>query len=153
MKQDRLAELMQSEADMARALIEDSHGEVISHFIGDSDEGEFCIVAPWSNSLERTVTLITVRGIFREKKVKRYLHVSEAWMAPDSDVQPSKSPARLECLFIAGVDRPNKTKRFWIFPIERLADGSRRLGKKDEKNPTDVGGDSFTILDPDPALH
>jgi hypothetical protein len=153
MKQNRLADLMQHEIDTARALIEKEGAEVINHFIGDSDEGVYYVMSPWTNSQERALTLAAVRQLFYEKKVKRYLHVSEAWCGEDPNIQPSKDPARQECFVIVAVDTAAGVRRVRFFPIERLADGGRLLGDEEEEKQAELEGDSFNLLDPNPALN
>ena len=83
MPQDRLAELMQHEVNASRSLIEGAGGEVINHFIGESDDASYCVVSPWGSGQERSVILLGVRELFREKKIKRYVHVGEAWLGRD----------------------------------------------------------------------
>ena len=153
MTQDRLAELMQHEARASRRIIEEEGGEVINHFIGESGEGVYCVVSPWSNSRERAAILVSVRGLFREKKCERYVHVSEAWLGHDPDTQPSKDPGRKECLIIVGVDKVTKVKRVRVFQIKRLASGGRFLEEEGDEGFTDLDGASLRILDSDPALN
>ena len=154
MKQDRLAGLMQVEIDTSRTLIEKEGMEVMNHFVGESSEGSYYVMAPWQNDEERAAALASIRSMFREKKVERYLHTAEAWLGKDPDTMPSKDPARQECLVIAGVDKASGVKAIRIFPIERFADGSRRLGKEqDMGEAAELGGDSLGILDLNPALN
>lgn len=153
MPQDRLAELMQHEVNASRDLIEGAGGEVINHFIGESDEGIYYAVTLWNNGYERKLMLDGVRCLFRKNEVKRYLHVSEVWLGHDPDTMPSKDPGRKEALIIVGVDKVTKTKRIRIFQIKRLADGSRSLEEEDNKEFTDFDGDSLRILDSGSALN
>ena len=153
MPQDRLAEPMQHEAKTSRDLIESAGGEVTNHFIGESDEGIYFAVTPWSNERERDLMLGGVRRLFRKNKVKRYLHVSEAWLGHNLDTQPSKDPGRQEALIIVGVDKAAKIKRIRMFQIKRLPDGSRLLEEEDNKEIEKIDGDSLRILDSDPALN
>jgi hypothetical protein len=153
MKQDRLAELMQHEVNASRDLIEGAGGEVINHFIGESDEATYVVVSPWGSDQERTIMLAGIRAMFREKKVGRYLHVSEAWRGEDPGIQPSKDPGREECLIIVGVDNTTKIKRIRMFRIKRLANGRRLLEEEDNEEFTDFDGDSLRILDSGEALN
>ena len=153
-KPDPLLALVRITEKQARVTIEDDGEELINHFVGETESGALnMIVVPWADSASRLAMLAIVRAKFREWRVVRYCHVAESWMGKRANLMPRLDPEREEVLSIVAVDRPAGIRTAYIYPIERLPNGKRRVGQPNpEANEDDgvkVGGASLEILEGD----
>jgi hypothetical protein len=148
----RLAKLMEIDLDAARSVIEDEGARIANHFVAENSEIINYLMTPWPSDAARAWTLKELRTFFREHKIERYVHTSEALRSTRYKNQPSRNPVWKEVLVIAGIERTPRTICLWQFVIERLPDGKRKLGEKTEIL-EGMKGDTFRLFDSDSSLN
>src|SRR5262245_48908593 len=75
-------------------------GRITTGWICETDDGDsFIIYTPWFSRESKVVGDAKLRQIFSEKKVARYVHLSEAWLETGSSVD------RPEAIILMGEDR------------------------------------------------
>jgi hypothetical protein len=77
-------------------------------------DGEHVLIAtPWRDDVEKAITIDQLRKYFRERQVKRFAFIVEAWTARQVQTlrevnegpRPSEHPDRREVLMISAEDR------------------------------------------------
>jgi hypothetical protein len=89
----------------------------------DRDDEHLVIATPWRDADEKQAVVELVRKLFRERGVKRYVFMCEAWavVAPDLDeITPhignlNKHPDRREILTVHAEDRDGTTLMGWYY--------------------------------------
>lgn len=96
-------------------------GEVIPMWHAVDAQGEHILIAtPWSNDREKDIAVQGLRQMFKEKGVKRYAFMVEAWMRhaasrEDISARVSEHPDRREIVNISAEDRKGNRLMGWYY--------------------------------------
>jgi hypothetical protein len=115
---NKLQELFDIAATNAARIFNDSDDhEVLPMWHAVQGNGEHVLIAtPWQDDTEKQIAVEMLRDLFREKQVKRFVFIVEAWIARVKSMReveegppPSKHPDRREVLMITAEDRSGET--------------------------------------------
>lgn len=145
-----LAELI----DLGWKMEAESFGEEagLAHFIIQAEDGSLSVIATdMGDDKQKQILRLFVANQLRQTNAKRYVLVSEAWVAtmakddPDmGQIAPSEHPRRTEQLFALGVERGGGN-HFRFAKIVRNDAGKRVLDEVHD-NTTDSQGGSMAEL-------
>ena len=117
-RNQKLRELFDIAAkNAARMFLESDDHEVLPMWHAVLGNGEHALIAsPWSSDEEKQIAITALRELFRDKQVKRYAFIVEAWTAQVTSERevhegprPSEHPDRREILMISAEDRSGES--------------------------------------------
>lgn len=134
----KLQELFDLAAKNAARIWNESH-EVLPMWHAIQGNGENTLIAtPWSDDDEKEIALAMLRDFFREKHVKRFAFIVEAWVRQAKSLEDvhscpvSEHEDRREVLMISAEDRDGTAMMGWYY-ILRPEIGPPRLSPLEVK--------------------
>lgn len=136
------------------------NGELTSSFIAEDHDGAIHhIMTPWCGEEEKVAMLRVIRHLFHEKRVVRYVLLSEVWMvnrtgapAPD-DPPPRECEDRTEHLQFLLVDSDGTCSMVSREIIRPMEGGLPTLADPVDSSCSTMAGRMVNLLTGDAGLH
>ena len=149
----KLQKLFDTAAENARNIFNET-GEVLPmwHVVTGNNENAL-IATPWGDEEDKHATIFALRQLFRQMKAKRYVMITEAWVATASTEReirqgppPSEHPDRREVLMINAEDRDGSSL-IGLYYILRPEHGPAKLSPLTMRPFEETKGRMVNMLD------
>jgi hypothetical protein len=139
-------------AHARRMLIDEKHPSLMPTFaVLEKDESMSIFGCPWTNDIEKRMTLMLIGSTMRSTGALAYCALAEAWMTiVDSRVPflpPSKSDRRIEVISAMAASRTDKVMQLWEIKRDKKGQIVDLQQIEGETMRGQVGGEFATLLD------